>query len=81
MLSNQNAQILADKQAAMDTTAPVVDSYRPEATADSLSSTPNPKQLAGNTIYHLLFVGIFLFGGIIALGSLTGELEIVKDSK
>lgn len=76
LLSNQNAQVLADQQSALDTTAPVVDSYRPEAAADALSSTKSPKQLAGNTLYHLLFVGVFLFGGIVALGSLTGELEI-----
>lgn len=80
LLSNQNAQALAAGQSELDTTAPVVDGYRPEAAADALSSTPDKKVLAANAIYHSLFVGVFLFGGIVALGALTGELEL-KASK
>lgn len=76
LISNQNAQVLAEKQASIDTTAPVVDGYRPEAAADGLSSTPDKKMLAGNALYHTFFVGVFLFGSIAALGSLTGELDL-----
>ena len=76
LISNQNAQALAENQAAINTTAPVVDGYRPEAAAEGLSSNLDKKMLVGDTLYHTLFVGVFLFGSIAALGSLTGELDL-----
>lgn len=76
MLANQNAQSLAEAQSAIDTTAPVVNPNRPESNVESTLSTPNKRVVAGNTLYHLLFVGCFLFGGIMALGKLTGEIDV-----
>lgn len=75
-LANQNAQALAEAQASMNTTAPVVNPNTPESTVGSTLSTPNKKVVVGNTLYHLLFVGCFLFGGIFALGQLTGEIDV-----
>lgn len=76
MLANQNAQVLAAAQSELDTTAPVVNPNSPEAAAENTRSTPDKRMIAGNALYHTLFVGIFLFGGIMALGSLTGELNV-----
>ena len=76
LISNRNAQILAEQQSGIDTTAPVVDSYRPEADTDGMTSTPNKKIQVGDSIYHTLFVAVFLFGSIMLLGNLTGELDI-----
>lgn len=73
-IQNQQAQDMANAMGAIDVTAPVVDNYRPEAAANV--QTTNTRQTAGVAAYHFLFVAVFLFGGIVALGTLTGELDI-----
>lgn len=78
LINNQNAQYLAAQQSAMDTTAPVVDMNRPEAALIAQGPDWTVKGKAGNAAYHLLFVVVFLFGGIALLGTITGELELRK---
>lgn len=78
LISNQNAQLLASKQSALDVTAPVVDTFRPEAAAIAQGPDMSMKGKAGNAAFHLVFVGAALVGSIVLLGSLTGELEVIK---
>lgn len=76
MYQNVTAADNAKTQAAIDTTANQVDPYRPEV-SEKLG-TPTTKATLTATLYHFLFVGLFLFGGMVALGTLTGELDLVK---
>ena len=78
LIANQNAQLLAAKQSALETTAPVIDTYRPEAAAVAQGPDMSMKGKAGNAAFHLAFVGTALVGSIVLLGTLTGELELKK---
>lgn len=76
MYQNVTAENNAKTQAAMDTTANMVDPYRPEVSEKIGGATT--KETMAATLYHFIFVGLFLFGGLVALGTLTGELDLVK---
>ena len=77
MYQNATADEASKAQAAIDSTANQVDPYRPEV-AEKLDGKPTRKQVLSSTLYHFLFIGVFLFGAFSLLGVLTGELEISK---
>lgn len=74
MYQNALAEENAQDMSKMDTTQPLVDPYRPEA-SETVAGTSRGEMLA-NTSYHFIFVLFFLFVGLILLGHLTGELTI-----
>lgn len=76
MYQNVTAEENAKTQAAIDTTKNQVDPYRPEI-SEKIGGL-SVKGTMASTLYHFIFVGLFLFGGLVALGTLTGELDLVK---
>jgi len=76
MYQNVTAEDAAKAQSDLDTTKPIIDPYRPEV-SEKLGGITQKQQIGG-AFYHLLFVSFFVFGGITLLGTLTGEIEIVR---